>query len=113
MHEFTIALNVIDIAKEYSRKANSEKVLEIEIEVGEVSGIVYEALEFALNSATKNTLLEQANKKIIRIHGKAVCNKCQHSFPLDNIYGECPSCNSFDFQIVHGKELRVKSILFE
>ena len=57
MHEFTIALNIIDIAKEYAIKAGTEKVIEIEIEVGDVSGVVFEALEFALENATLHTLL--------------------------------------------------------
>ena len=113
MHEFTIALNVIDIAREYAEKAKSDKVIEIEIEVGEVSGIVYEALEFALDSAAKNTLLEKAERRIIKIPGKAVCNNCQHEFQTNTIYAECPSCKSFDIEFKQGKELRVKSILFD
>ena len=60
MHELSIAMNVIEIADEYAAKANATVVKEIEIEVGELSGVVLDALEFAMEVAVKNTILEQA-----------------------------------------------------
>jgi hydrogenase nickel incorporation protein HypA/HybF len=110
MHELTIAANVIDIADEYAKKANAKIIYEIEIEVGFMSGVVYEALEFALKSCTENTILENSKITIIRIPGIAKCKKCSHEFEIEDLYTPCPKCKHFGYDIIQGKELRVKSI---
>jgi len=113
MHEFSIALSIIDIANEYAVKAKSDNIIEIEIEVGDVSGVISEALEFSLESAVKNSVLEKATRKIIKIPGMAKCNDCGTQFNIDNVYGQCPGCSSYDNEVIKGKELRVKSLLID
>lgn len=113
MHELSIATNIVEIAVEYAEKNNASVVKEIEIEVGELSGVVVEALEFAMDSATKQTILENAKVKIDFIHGKAKCNHCGHEFPVSSIYEVCPKCNSYNSEIIKGKELRVKSLIVD
>lgn len=110
MHEFSIAINIIDIAIKTAENANAAKINEVEIEVGMLSGVVIEALEFALESAVKNTLLENARIVIDKVKASAECNNCQTEFEPDNFITQCPVCNSLDFKIIHGRELRVKSI---
>ncbi len=110
MHEFSIALNIVDIATRTARNEGAAKINEVEIEVGILSGVVIEALEFALESATKNTLLENAKIIITRIKARAKCSKCHAEFEPKELIAECPVCSSFDFKIINGRELRVKSI---
>ena len=110
MHEFSIALNIVDIASQTARNEGAAKINEVEIEVGILSGVVIEALEFALESATKNTILENAKIKINKIRASAKCNKCHTEFEPGDLISECPVCSSFDFKIINGRELRVKSI---
>ena len=50
MHEFSIALNIVDIASKTATDASATKINEVEIEVGILSGVIIEALEFALES---------------------------------------------------------------
>jgi hydrogenase nickel incorporation protein HypA/HybF len=110
MHEFSIALNIVDIAAKTATDAGAAKINEVEIEVGSLSGVVIEALEFALESAVKNTALEDAKIIITRINARAKCNYCNTEFEPEDLISECPGCNSFDFKIINGRELRVKSI---
>jgi hydrogenase nickel incorporation protein HypA/HybF len=110
MHEFSIALNIVDIASKTARDEGAAKINKVEIEVGILSGVVIEALEFALESATKNTLLENAKIIIKEIKARAECNKCHAQFEPEDFIAECPVCSSFDFKIINGRELRVKSI---
>ena len=110
MHEFSIALNIIDIASKTAKNAGAEKINEVEIDVGMLSGVVIEALEFALESAVKNTLLEGAQIVINKIKASARCYKCHTEFEPADVALNCPVCNSADFEIIHGKELRVISI---
>lgn len=112
MHELSIALEVIDIANDYARLADSSVATEIEIEVGELSGVEYEAFDFALEVSKKNTVLEKAKINILKIKGKAKCNNCNAEFETENLYGICPSCKQNNFNIVDGKQLKVKTITF-
>lgn len=113
MHELSIAQSIIDIAEDYTKKNNASKVNEIEIEVGDLSGVVIEALEFAMDSATKKTMLENAKVNIIAIPGLAECKDCQHEYPVNQLYETCPKCNSYVAEIKSGKELRVKSLIVD
>ncbi len=110
MHEFSVALNIVDIASKTAKEAHAEKINEVEIDVGILSGVVLEALRFALESAVKDTLLENANIIINEIKAKVRCNECNTEFEPDSHIAQCPVCGSFNFNIIHGRELRVKSI---
>lgn len=113
MHEFSIAMNIVDIATDYARKERAGSVREIEIEIGELSGVVPDALEFCLDAAVKKSVLEGAARKLIRIPGKARCRKCAHEFPAHDLYTLCPECGSPAPEILQGSELRVRSLLVE
>lgn len=113
MHELSIAMNIVDIADEETKKANANKVYEIELEIGTMSGIVLEALEFALQEAVKDSVLGNAKIKITEIQAKAKCLNCLHIFKIEDLYSPCPNCNEFKTEIISGKELRVKSLKVE
>ena len=110
MHEFSIAVNMVDIALEYADKSNASVVNEIELEIGELSGVVMDAMTLAMSAATKGTLLENARVRIIEVPGKARCRACGHTFAIKNLFDPCPQCGTFNPQIISGKELRVKSL---
>ncbi|MBN2215060.1 MAG: hydrogenase maturation nickel metallochaperone HypA [Bacteroidales bacterium] len=110
MHEFSIALDIVEIAVETAKANNAKTVNEVEIDVGEMSGVIYEALEFALQSAIKGTILENSKFRLNRIKAKAICNKCKHDFEPTDVMSVCTSCGSSDISLVRGKEMKVKSI---
>lgn len=113
MHELSIAAQIIEIAEEECRKANAGKVKELEIEVGAVSGIMVEALEFALSVSFENTLLEGCSYAILLVEATARCEDCNRNFILENILDPCPHCFSFRKTILSGKELKIKSIMVD
>jgi len=110
MHELSIAMGIVDIAQKEIDKVNAKKVDVIELEIGTLAGIEFDALDFVWPSAVKNTVLENATKKIKIIHGEAQCSDCETVFKLDNIYDACPNCKSYLKGILKGKELLVKSL---
>lgn len=110
MHELSIAVAIVDIAAKETTKANASKVDWIELEIGTLAGIEVDSLNFVWPSAVKDTVLENATKKISIIHGEAKCKDCDTVFKLDAIYDACPACNSYLKGIIKGKELVVKSL---
>jgi len=110
MHELSVALGIVKIAENEISKAKANKVELIELEIGMLAGIEFDSLDFVWSSAVKDTVLENAIKKIIIITGKAKCVDCDTVFDIKNIYDECPNCSSFLKGILQGKELRVKAL---
>ena len=113
MHEFSIAVNIVEIATDYASKENAKLVKEIEIEVGELSGIVVDALEFCMEAAVKDSILEGAKTSILTVQGKARCKACSHEFAVHDFYTVCPFCNTPAPEVIEGGDLRVKSLLVE
>ncbi|MDE3145511.1 MAG: hydrogenase maturation nickel metallochaperone HypA [Bacteroidota bacterium] len=111
MHELSIVMSIIDIAQKESSKANASVIDEIEIDIGDFSTVEPEAFEFAWQQAVKETVLENAVKKINRIKGKAKCLHCDAVFPVENLYDACPVCREHSIDIIEGKELRVRSLI--
>jgi len=110
MHELSIAMNIIDIATEQAETNNLSVIDEIEIEIGTLSGVEIDALKFAMEIATKRTILENSKTIITEIPGQAHCLNCSTEFVTDSFFAQCPECKQFNFQIIHGQELRVKSL---
>lgn len=113
MHELSIVMSMVDLVEDELRKNDAAKVLEIELEIGELSGVIKEAMEFALEEGAKNTIIGKSTKKIINIPGRARCNSCSYEYDVDDLFTACPKCNSFDSTIIQGEELRIKSIVVE
>jgi hydrogenase nickel incorporation protein HypA/HybF len=113
MHELSIAASIVDIAEDYARKEKAGVITKIEIEVGTLSGIVRESLEFAMEFAVKDTVLEKAKVEINDIPGKGECEQCHTVFEMNDLYTPCPKCNAFNPLIIQGKEMRVSSLYFD
>lgn len=110
MHEFTVVMNVLSIAEENAKSLDAKIVHVIEMDIGELSGIDYDALEFAMQHTNKIELLEKAKLVINKIPAKARCISCHHEFYLSDFYTPCPKCEKFNHDIFQGKELKVKAI---
>ena len=67
MHEMTIAVSIVDIVCKKALKENATKINRVVLEVGELSGIMTEALEFGFEAAAKNTLVEGSQLVIKKI----------------------------------------------
>lgn len=113
MHEFSIALSIIEIAEKESKAANANSITELVLDIGTQSGIEVYALEAALEMAVINTALEKAKIQINQIQAEAKCKDCSEVFTIENIFDPCPKCGGFYHEIISGKELKVKSLLIE
>jgi len=113
MHELSIAMSIVEIAEENAKNANTSVISEIELDIGSQSGVVIEALEFAMQSAVIGTMLEYAEVKINVIPAKAICVNCQNEFYVNEIFSPCPECGNPFCDVFQGKELKVKSLKAE
>ena len=113
MHELSIAISIIDICKEETEKAGAKIVTNVELEIGSMSGVEIEALEFAWEAATRNSVAEGSELIINRVEARARCRECGHEFDVDNFYSPCPVCDAFGYEIFRGQELKIRAITVE
>ncbi|GFO53639.1 putative hydrogenase nickel incorporation protein HypA [Geomonas sp. Red276] len=110
MHEMSITQSIVEICEE---NAGGRRVLAVCLEIGELSNIVPESVEFCFEACTKGTLLDGAKLEIDRIPGRARCHQCDADFPVAAYYDPCPSCGGYQVEVVSGEELRVKELEVE
>jgi len=110
MHELSIVMGIVDIAESEASKAGISSFDVIELDIGKLSGIVMEALDFAWETAMGGTVLENAERRINLIEAIAKCSKCDHEFASETLYEACPKCGDYFTNIIKGKELRIKSL---
>jgi hydrogenase nickel incorporation protein HypA/HybF len=110
MHEVGITRSIVEICEENAQRQNATRILSVTVEIGELSGVVPEAVEFCFEACSKGTLLEGASLIIERIPGRGRCGACQAECELDSYRFECPVCGSLALQRSSGDELRVKEM---
>jgi len=79
MHEFSIALNILEIAESTAMQHEASGISEVEVEVGDAAGVNIEALEFAWESAAGSSpLLKQSKLTIHPVPLIFECARCHH-----------------------------------
>lgn len=111
MHELSIVMSIVDLATVQAAKHEAIAIEEIELDIGCLTSIEMDSFEFAWKQGIKQTILENATRKINRIEGKARCSDCGTYFNMLQLYDSCPQCNSHLAEIISGKELKVKSLV--
>lgn len=107
MHEMSITQGIIDICEQH---AGGRRVLSLEVEIGDLSGVVPEAIEFCFQACSQGTLLEGARLGIIRIPGRGRCQECGGDTPISTMFDPCARCGGYRVTIETGEEMRVREI---
>jgi hydrogenase nickel incorporation protein HypA/HybF len=106
----SITQSVVEICQE---NAAGRRVLAVTMEIGELSGVVPEAVEFCFAACSSETLLEGARLEIIRIPGAGQCLDCSMEFPRGSLFDPCPGCCGYRIRQTSGEELRVLDLEVE
>ncbi len=106
MHELAVTQSVVDTVVEHT---GEQRVLEVRLRVGRLSGVVPEALRFCFDLVTEGTPLEGATLDIEEPEGSARCRRCGSTFGLPDLILLCP-CGSADVDVLTGRELAIGSV---
>ncbi len=68
-----------------------------------------DSLEFCFEAACKNTIADGADLNIHTIKAKAFCQTCNNNFSIESDFSLCPICDNFNYKLLKGKELSIKS----
>ncbi len=113
MHEFSLAVEVINLAQREAEKSNAREIKEITIEVGDLSGVEADAFGSALDLLVKDSILDHAVVNIHKMPGKGKCAACNLEFEMTHRMAACPKCRCFPSEINGGDQFRVVSLLVE
>ena len=110
MHEMSITQGVVEVCEQH---AGGRRVKEVVLLIGELSGVVPEAVEFCFEACSRGTGLDGARLVIERVPGRAHCPDCGADFALRAYFDPCPGCGGYRHEITGGEELRVKELEVE
>ena len=112
MHEAGIAMEIVGIAKAQAEAHGKARVSEVTVRVGDMSGVVAEALEFAFE-ALRDGQAAGAKLEIRRIPVLARCPACAaETRPGADLVLWCEHCG-VPLKVMEGEELTVESVVLE
>jgi hydrogenase nickel incorporation protein HypA/HybF len=107
MHEMAVAQSVLDIAVGEMGRHASTGIRGIKLSIGEFSGVVKEALDFAFDVLKPGTPAAAANIVIEVVPMKADCPACGPvSCRLNDLSFFCPQCSE-PVRLTAGREMKV------
>lgn len=106
MHELGIMQNLIDIARAH---AGERKVVRVCIEVGRLTAVLPEAMQFCFQACAEKTSLDGAVLEINEVEGLGVCRDCKRQVALNLFDNRC-QCGSLSIECLKGQELKLVSL---
>ncbi|AZM87409.1 MULTISPECIES: hydrogenase maturation nickel metallochaperone HypA [Streptomyces] len=115
MHEMSIAMAVVDQVAEAAQAGAARSVSRVELEVGELAGVVPDALAFSFQLACTATPLEGAELVTHAVTARARCASCTGEWAVGMPPElRCPDCGKADaVELLAGRELRIRRVVWE
>lgn len=113
MHEFALMTEAVRLAAESAHAAGAQRITELRLRVGTLSGTTPAALEFVWDVVRQKTMAAQARLEIECVPAVAWCAQCQTEFMCECWVNECPRCHSPGVQLRHGQELEIAAVELE
>lgn len=108
MHELSIALRIVESLNEELADEDNLTISAVTIQVGALTGLVPEALQFSWDMATENSKLQGSKLSIEWVDAAGFCPECQAERTITNLQSfRCPVCRSPIQQITGGNELEI------
>jgi hydrogenase nickel incorporation protein HypA/HybF len=111
MHEFSLAEDLLNLAREEARKAGIDRLDKISVRIGSVSGVNIDSLEFAYGFLREqDEMTKNAELVVERVQGRGRCTQCGREVDIDRIFLFCPFCETPTVEIIEGREFLLVSL---
>ncbi len=110
MHELGIAQQTLDMALREAQQHGSARVLAFRLRIGEWSGVVPEALQFALETIIQGTPADGARIEMITVKPACICAQCGEEYEVMDYSYQCPACGTVNDRLSRGREMDLLSL---
>ena len=113
MHELSIAMSIVEMAQEEAERRGSVPIQAVHMRLGQLSGVVKEALLASYEMACEETLLAGSTLLIEEIPVEVMCPHCRTPRMVRSIqWFCCPECGAPTPDVLRGKELEIVALEF-
>jgi hydrogenase nickel incorporation protein HypA/HybF len=119
MHEFSRASQIVEAVISEAEKQDAVKVIEVEIDIGDLTFLGIEQISFLYKILTDKTIAKNSKLKINQIPGRGRCDSCGYDGPLSYLDDKqfhiivptfnCPQCGK-SLSISAGRECIIRRI---
>lgn len=107
MHEASVAKDLLTLVE---AAAGSRRVTRVGVEIGALSTIVPDSLQFAWEVIPKGTVAEGSALEISRVPLTIRCPICGFTGAPESIFAGCPGCGQVSVEVLTGRELRLTTL---
>ena len=113
MHELQVTERILDIVVKHAEANSVQRVLSIQLRIGELSDLENEWIQKYFDYLSKDTVANGAKLRIERAPVVMQCDECAHSFEVNmkeikEI--QCPECDNKKCSLVSGREYYIKDM---
>ena len=113
MHELALTEGILSIVSSEQKKSGFSRVLEIDLRIGEYSGVIPGCIEEFFPLVAKGTAAENARLVMKPVKAEFECRACGFRGPLEKHGASCPSCGSTEIRMTAGREFYVENLIVE
>lgn len=116
-----MADQIMKAVLEIARSKNADRVVEMELDIGDLTFLNHEQLRFCLGALSEDTIAENAKIMIRAVRTEIECEKCSYRGPPRSLGEEihslvpipvlaCVNCGSVNARVIAGSECVLRSI---
>ena len=121
MHELSIASNLVESVLEFANSPPPKKVLKVLLQIGELTCVEPDQLQFCYSSIIPETALSESTLEIERVAAQVSCPHCHYAgapkywedahaaAPVATL--ECPQCGKAA-ETTHGHDCTIRTIRY-
>jgi hydrogenase nickel incorporation protein HypA/HybF len=113
VHEFVITQNILTTVLDEAKAANAKTIVDINLIVGELSGVATDCVQFYFDILKKDTIARDATFNFTCTPAKFRCRDCSAEFTTGDSYWTCPECEGINIELVEGRDCYIESIEVE
>lgn len=113
MHEYSLVQALLKQVDELQRRHAADRVVSIQVSVGEFSGVEPDLFRSAYEILIEQTPLSETELQMKCEPLQSHCEACGNDFAIEGFRFECTKCNSHNVTIVSGEGLLLESVTLE
>lgn len=113
MHELALTEKMLRLVLTEAESHQAKKVTKIKINIGELSGIIEDCVEYYFQLSARDTIAAGAELEFVRNKAKLFCPNCELEFEKTPQDFNCPVCGCLSRLTGSGRGYFVESIEVE